>query len=1259
MTEDLVDTGQDPYSAKYMKIKIKEHFGDRVLMTARGAKDCVVTLRDTASSILHAFHKQCKAENAEDEKHSIVETAAKLIESDVKSMEPSHDFYPEIEDVENEERALNYIPKSLQVLLRTMFAGQNIDVKLASIGQCIMQAIRPRAILAPLQIGLGVQMHHHFASRFLIDTLHGHGFSCSYTEVQRYERNAAVTQGIVIPGFTSEHTMQYIADNVDHNLATVDGTGTFHGMGIIAAVTPGARANKHIPKANVTAADIAAVGRINIRYFKIPPALPPLTYLPLVLLEAEDPTAQLDVLWKSSLLLHSPRPAWAGMMQMLHHGQHPGKASVMFLPMIDLDPGDTSCIYSTLHFVTAQAKRYGVTPVLTFDQPLYWKAMMIIRSQPDDSDLKCMVLRLGGFHMQMSFLGSIGHLMADSGLQELLEIAYASNTVSHMLTGKAVSRAVRGHLLVDAALNTILVADTYNVPVPTKQEVDDSEAVGVLQNPELSDADEKTHDLDTDTITTDLTAAAELYDRAMSCTFSVEEVCSSEALVRIQSKVNGKKETMTGRTATLWLQYLEMVDILRRFLKAERTGNWRLHLKSVREMLPYFAAAGHRLYAKSAYVYLQTMTMLPETHPDVHQKFEEGYHVVRRSDRYWGGLFTDLIIEQVLMRSVKTHGGLTQGKGMTETQRLLWVMSMPACANMNDAMQKFTGVSYETSDQHKDMSKARQARDANDTLNLISYLAQRDPFVENPSLFNIANGMTAQKGVNVDRSREIGEDILDSMVGVSVEDHVFKKADQATTLGSKSTVKVKGESVTVDPHLIFQRLVTVGQRSEDVSSLFKYELCTHPPALFESAALPLQANKATLADVLWKSMKGEQRDPSENVQYVLDGGALLHRIPWPRGSTFDSVCQMYVAYVTHKYGAAVVVFDGYKDEPATKDATQLRRTGACAGVTVHFDGDMMIQSKKEDFLNNKANKQRFIHYLSDKLERAGCSIDQATHDADVLIVQTAVASAQTKDTVLIGDDTDLLILLLHHVKMDAHELFMAPEPKQSTKRKRVWCIKQSRELLGPKLCDHLLFVHAIAGCDTTSRLFGLGKGVAVKKIENDPVFYNQAKVFSQPDQAKEAIIAAGEKALVSMYGGAEDEGLDSLRYRRFCEKVSKGTAAVEPQSLPPTSGSSKYHSLRVYYQVMEWKDACINMRPEDFGWNVVDGRYLPIQTDQPAAPSELLDVICCSCKKDCTTRRCTCRKYGLPCTNVCGECRGVSCTNSQLPDLSNAYDDDG
>ena len=54
-------------------------------------------------------------------------------------------------------------------------------------------------------------------------------------------------------------------------------------------------------------------------------------------------------------------------------------------------------------------------------------------------------------------------------------------------------------------------------------------------------------------------------------------------------------------------QHMHMVDILRTFIRAERTGNWELHLEAVHDMLPYFAAAGHNPYAKSAYIYLQSM----------------------------------------------------------------------------------------------------------------------------------------------------------------------------------------------------------------------------------------------------------------------------------------------------------------------------------------------------------------------------------------------------------------------------------------------------------------------------------------------------------------------------------------------------------------------------------------------------------------------------------------------------------------------------
>ena len=260
-------------------------------------------------------------------------------------------------------------------------------------------------------------------------------------------------------------------------------------------------------------------------------------------------------------------------------------------------------------------------------------------------------------------------------------------------------------------------------------------------------------------------------------------------------------------------------------------------------------------------------------------------------------------------------------------------------------------------------------------------------------------------------------------------------------------MKIKGEHVNTDPQLLFQRLLTVRERCDDVTSLFRYELCTYPAALFESSSLPLQPNKAVLADYLWKSMKEEQRNPSGDVQYVLDGGALLHRVPWPRGSTYGSVSPLYVRYVTQKYGAAAIVYDGYNDDPTTKDATHLRRTGGCVGVTVHFASGIMIKSKKDAFLINKANKWRFIHYLSDNLERAGCSVDHAKYDADVLIVPTAVASARHKETVLIGDDTDLLVLLLHLAEIDAHEVFLKSEPNKSAQQNKIWCVRQYKQLL--------------------------------------------------------------------------------------------------------------------------------------------------------------------------------------------------------------------
>ena len=60
--------------------------------------------------------------------------------------------------------------------------------------------------------------------------------------------------------------------------------------------------------------------------------------------------------------------------------------------------------------------------------------------------------------------------------------------------------------------------------------------------------------------------------------------------------------------------------------------------------------------------------------------------------------------------------------------------------------------------------------------------------------------------------------------------------------------------------------------------------------------------------------------------FIVDGGALLHRVRWIKDATFDEISQVYVDYVRRHYKCCTIVFDGY-DGPSTKSNEHMRRTG--------------------------------------------------------------------------------------------------------------------------------------------------------------------------------------------------------------------------------------------------------------------------------------------------------------------------------------------
>ena len=384
-------------------------------------------MRGETAKILRTNFETSKDGDSESQKRAIIATAAKLLKCDIKTEIPSvTDRYPSPQSLKLD-TTFDYLPISLRTMLNKLFVGTDKDEKVAAIGQSIIQAVRPRALVVPLQIGLATQLHHLYKSRFLIDTLSVMGFSSSYGEVQRFLQNAADVVAPELLGKGSSGTVLFAADNVDHNIITLDGKGTFHGMGMVAATTPGQVTTHVVHRKNVSKFNVKEMSRVDIIDYRFS-TFARRTIKFEILPELHFPVPVVDILWELSFCFHMDTPNWQGMMNIVHSvSDHPGKSSVTFLPMIDMYPSDPTCILSPLSFIFDLEAKHKIAPIVTFDQPLFFKASEIIYNSPERSILKNITLMLGSFYTLMNVLGAIGTLMQGSGLTDTLETVYGDN----------------------------------------------------------------------------------------------------------------------------------------------------------------------------------------------------------------------------------------------------------------------------------------------------------------------------------------------------------------------------------------------------------------------------------------------------------------------------------------------------------------------------------------------------------------------------------------------------------------------------------------------------------------------------------------------------------------------------------------------------------------------------------------------------------------------------------------------------------------
>ena len=723
----------------------------------------------------------------------------------------------------------------------------------------------------------------------------------------------------------------------------------------------------------------------------------------------------------------------------------------------------------------------------------------------------------------------------------------------------------------------------------------------------------------------------------------MEDVCSSVEVTEdtVLREINNifkdlKFQNQQSRTGKLWVQFMDTVEIVRLFIRAERTGDWHLHLFATELMMPYYAAVGHNHYTKATAKYLEDATNLCTC---LAEKYEAGLFTITRNDKlFWSGTFTDQVIEQSLMRSGKTQGGLINITH-PEAARTKWTLSSHIMAEYAEALRILTGNFQGSNEQHKEMNPNRRKENCFHMTKFIEFLQSNNPFNHHAnSLVNVASGVVASSVVNADMALETGKKIVNQLNGMKVSEVHLKKKDQVVTFASMTkSIPVDDKNVRVPSAQLYQRLLANVKCGRATSEMFSYECSPVAPAFFYDNGQMRKNNKAELMAELVKGHKEDNINVS--ACHIFDGCAYFYKLTWPVIGTMFDVAGSFIRLVNEECIDAVditVVFDNYDVETTKKQEQDRRNPNRSPDIVINRNTP--VPTSKNDILSNPRNKQQLINLLSVALTDAGITVKHAEDgDADTLIVSEALRQ-QSEGTVIVhGHDTDLFICLLYHVSSSNNVIM--------TTKKGPFSITNIKRSLCSDIIKHLPFAHAMSGCDTVSATHGIGKTRAFKALEKSKSLRKLVSIIGEADKPIENVIDAGEKFLIHLYGhfGRQVDSLDQLR-EIFC-KLPK---FIPVERLPPTSRSFRFFLLRVHLQVNTWIKLKMMLNPLDYGF-VNDGTdgVKAIITDKPVAPVELIRDAKCTChvrsKKGELCNTCGCTKKGFPCSALCG-CGG-DCDN--------------
>ena len=984
-------------------------------------------------------------------------------------------------------------------------------------------------------------------------------------------------------------------------------------------------------------------------------------------------------------------PGWTVYHATLTTKGIPDKTRIGYCPMIPASATEMNTVYTMMKYFQAAFESLGQKwSYVAYDEAIYCKAQQIKWRNPQEFQNDH--LEMGGFHRAMNFMGSLGKVMSDSGFEDIVIESgiYGPSTVGHCMSGKAYNRALRMHKLMNEAMSRLkwqafeewlqeedidLADDDHNaIVVATAQclgEWDDPESVSRTSADNFTDAVKPLMGLMDEFVKFGITC---------SDTFIFWENYTNDFSQLLLDYVAAKRNDEREIEYETFAEMLP-IDFMSGHVNYARWGT---------------VAVAEANIMKATH---------PDIHQALSNGHGTVHHTKRPFNGVWHDLGIEQSINKECgkYRHLCTKPEALSKYYLTAHTKAAVAQQTRVMSDMatEEAQEHKEATKSRIK---KDEDAIRAIIDVVNTRMVNPFLVEQGASMENKQpLINIFSSTVATEEITnyVCHVREHGKNELTNFINARLSinggnhffDPIKKPRIKNFSVLNKPAVSKNQQTknaINIDRQ-IFSRLIVIAQvRDINLPSVLEYELASVPLTLFHLDGKMRKTTKSDTISVIEKGIACLTELPplDGDTLTVIDFMMIIRMICTEKLSckTFGELSETILGTVLSPQSKYIVVVgDNYTNETSIKSSERARRCGNGVEMQeIRNPGtNTPLPKQRKKMLSNPKNKSNLAHFLMTKWTSPECRqllpvghqliLAGGFKDPRKVVVCTSTVVTEVPDLASDHEEADSRMfvhinhafqtlqpnrVVLWSIDSDVEAICVRYEALAGTgnfflrtgtaNKKRFTPIHLVSQNLGREFSLLLPIIHALSGCDSTSAFSQHGKVSFFNAVKDNPGLQaGLGHMGDHPDKISDAAIIACTKLIFAIYDKISkydtvQGSINKLRYSMFAKK------GLASDRLPPTLDAFMQHLKRVNFQSYIWKNATEPMlnlpSPDGHGWELEQGTLVPVQMTEDAAPKTILEFAYCGQTCSCTTRRCSCKKLGLSCTDVC-RCDPEVCSN--------------